>query len=356
MTVSRTCYCTREDVQRALDVKSTARNATQIDRIITDVAESVEGQMRRVFYPTYGVRKFDWPNLTSNVPGFPWRIYLDQNELISLDLLVSGGVTIPAGNYLLEPVNDGPPYTRIDINLGTTSAFASATSWQQSQVFTGTWAGSALATTPGGALAAALVDTTGTTVDVTDGSQVGVGSLIVCGTERMLVAGRQALTSAQVVGAAGMTAASNNTTLPVSDGTKFFIDEAVTVDSERMLVVDITGNNLVVKRAWDGTALAIHTAGATVYTSRRLTVVRGAYGTTAATHLISAAVSIHLAPSLIRSLAIAESVNRLLNEESGYARTIGSGDAERSMSLTALKDLRAQAFSEHGRQMRMRSV
>jgi hypothetical protein len=348
-------YCTREDVQRALDVKSTARNATQIDRIITDVAESIEAQMVRVFYPTVATRRFDWPNLASSTPGYPWRIWLNQNDLISVDTFTSGGTVIAGSGCLLEPVNEGPPYTRIDINLGTNSAFSSSATWQQSQVIAGTW-GYNLATTPGGALAAALGDTTGTTVDVTDGSTVGVGSLIVCGTERMLVTGRQALTSAQVVGAAGMTAASNNNTLPITDGTKYFVDEILTVDSERMLVYDITGNNVAVKRAFDGTALAIHTAGATVYTSRRLTVVRGAYGTTAATHLSGAAVSIHLAPSLIRSLSIAEAVNRLLNEESGYARTIGSGDAERSMSLTALRDLRAQAYSEHGRQMRMRSV
>jgi hypothetical protein len=48
-----------------------------------------------------------------------------------------------------------------------------------------------------------------------------------------------------------------------------------------MLIDDIAGNTLIVKRGWDGTVLAAHTTGATIYAPRTLTVTRGALGTTA---------------------------------------------------------------------------
>ena len=38
--------------------------------------------------------------------------------------IVAGGTTIPASGYYLEPVNDGPPYTRVESNLSSQYAFA----------------------------------------------------------------------------------------------------------------------------------------------------------------------------------------------------------------------------------------
>ena len=56
-------YCTREDVQRALDLKSTSRSAQQVDRIIGEVSRQVEVDLGRTFYPLLTTRKFDWPPL-----------------------------------------------------------------------------------------------------------------------------------------------------------------------------------------------------------------------------------------------------------------------------------------------------
>ena len=80
-----------------------------------------------------------------------------------------------------------------------------------------------------------------------------------------------------------MTAQQNNVTISAS-GSGFNVGEVILVDSERMLIVDIAGNYLTVKRAWDGSVLAIHSTGADIYTLRLLTVTRGALGTTAGTH------------------------------------------------------------------------
>lgn len=354
MTIASACTCTREDVQRALDVKSTARSAAQIDRIIADVTTSVEGLLRRKFYPTVATRKFDWPDLPTG-GAYPWRVWLNQYELIQADTVTSGGVVIPPAGYLLEPVNDGPPYDRIEINLGSQYSFNSAASWQQSLSIAGTW-GYDLTTAPAGTLAAALSNTTGTTVDLTDGAHLGVGSLVAVDAERMLVTGRQALTSGQTVQAPGVASSDAVTSVPVSDGTFFQVDEPILVDAERMLVVDIAGNTLVVKRHWDGTVLASHSAGATVYTIRRFTVVRGVFGTAAATHSLSAPVTVHVPPALVSSLSIAEAENRLMAEEAGYARTIGTGDNLRNMSMAGLNDLRDRVVARYGRSARLRTI
>lgn len=355
MTVSIACYCTREDVMQALDVKATARSSAQIDRVIQASTLSVEGLLHRKFWVWTGTRRFDWPNLPSMNSAYPWRIRLDQNELVSVTSFVSGGVTIPAAGYLLEPTNDGPPYDHIDVNLGSGYAFASSATWQQSQVITGQWAGCAATTVPAGALAAAITLTTATTCDVTDSSVIGVGSTIVVDSERMLVTGRSMLTTALTMQAPDMTASSANTTLAVTNGAAFAAGEILLVDSERMLVVDIAGNSLIVKRAWDGTVLAAH-SGALIYAARRLTVVRGAFGTTAATHSNSAAVATAWVPPLVQSLTVAESINMLISDESGWARSIGSGESVRNASGAGLRDLRDQAYAEHGRKARMRTV
>ncbi len=45
-------YATREDVQRALDSKETARNGAQIDRALESASRSVEALCHRTFAPT----------------------------------------------------------------------------------------------------------------------------------------------------------------------------------------------------------------------------------------------------------------------------------------------------------------
>src|SRR3546814_5284589 len=85
---------------------------------------------------------------------------------------------------------------------------------------------------------------------------------------------------------------------------------------------------LGVKRAWDGTTLAAHTSGASVLAQRRLTVRRAVLGTVASTHAIDAAVLKHIVPPMVRSLAVAGAMAVLLQERTGYARTIGAGEGE----------------------------
>jgi hypothetical protein len=297
-------------------------------------------------------RVFDWPNAERS---YPWRLWLNQHELISVSVLVSGGVTITAGQYFLEPANSGPPFTRIDLNRATVAAFTSAATPQHSVSVTGVF-GYRADTAPAGALAAAVTDTTGTAVTVTDSSKTGAGSSLLTDSERFLVTDTAMVTTAQAQQGAGAgTAVASDVALTVTDGTKYAVGEVLLLDSERMRIIDIAGNVLTVKRAWDGTVLATHT-GAIIYAPRLLTVVRGALGTTAATHLIAAPVSVHVVPGIVAELAVAEAINLFLQETSGYARTVGAGDNVRMAGGAGLADLRARCLSAAGRKSRQRTI
>jgi len=344
------CYTTREEIKRALNLHETSISDGQVDRANASASQDVEGLLNRVFYPVVQTKYFPWPDREMN---YPWRLWLDDDTLIAATAVACAGTTIPSGNYYLEPVNSGPPYSRIEINLGSQSAFGAGTTRQRSIAVTGTW-GYTADETPAGALAAAVTDTTGTTWTVTDGSLVGVGSLLHVDSERVIVTGRAMTTTAQTL-QTDLTALASNVAVAVTTGSAYHPGEVLQLDTERMLIDSVTGNTLTVRRGWDGTVLATHT-GSTIYASRALTVQRGVLGTTAATHSNAATVTAALYPGTIRALTVAEAVNTLLQEQTGYARTAGSGDAIRQMRLDAILDLRGRAQRDYGRQARTRVV
>lgn len=350
-------YATREDVMRALDSKLTARNSGQIDRALQSASRDVESLCHRRFYPETATKYFDWPD---SQYGTSWRLWLDDSELISVTTLSSGGTTIVAADYFLEPNRTGPPYSKLEIDLASSAAFGGGDTHQRDITITGLF-GYKNDETTAGTLTAAVSTTTATTISV-DGAAaavLGVGSVVRVDSERILVTGRAMADTTQNLGGSGLTAQANSVTVAVTDGTAFSIDEILLIESERMLIVDIAGNNLTVKRAWDGSVLAAHAAGVDIYASRTLTVTRGALGTTAATHSSAATVTRWDPPGLVRDLVIAEVTSRLTNEQSGYSRTRRSGEgesSERAISASALNSLRDRVYASHGRKGRVRSV
>jgi len=341
--------CTREDVASATDIKDSARNSAQIDRAIESASRSVEGLLHRKFHPQVATRYKDWPNYQRSRP---WRLWLDQDELISVISLVAGGISIAASDYFLEPANSGPPFTRIEINLAGSAAFSSGQTHQRAIAITGVFGHSA-DEEPAGALAEAL-DAVETAVDVTDSAAVGVGSIVKVDSERMLVTEKSMLDTGQNCSALTASVADVSIT-GVSAGT-IVSGETVLVDSERMLVVDVAGTTLTVRRAWDGSVLAAHSGGADIYAPRTLTVVRGALGTTAATHSLAAAVTRHVVPGLVRELCTAEALNTLQQERSGYARVVGEGETAIEVRGQGLSQIRSDALAAYGRRARSRAV
>lgn len=349
----RPTYCTRDDVKSALDIRETARANQKIDRHIVAASESVEKLCHRVFYPHITTRYFEWPDPARSRA---WRLYLAQHDLISVsDLGVRGGASLSSSSYLLEPVNSGPPYTRVEIDTASTASgsFGGAVGTQRAVRITGTY-GYRDESAASGTLGVPT-NTSDTTITVTDSSVIGAGSTLVIGTERLVVSGKTLADTGATLSTA-LTASAANVGVVVSDPSLVEVGESILIDTERMIVDDKAGSTLLVRRAVDGSVLAAHSGSAVVYAPRFLAVERGALGTTAAVHNEGDEISVVTYPQLIQSLAIAESLNGIQQDNSGWARVVGSGDNERESSGKGLADLRDRVYWAYGRTNRKLAV
>ena len=343
-------YATREQVKHALDSKATARDDQRIDTAIAAASRGIEGLCHRRFYPVVASRSWDWPNAQG---AAAWRLWLDDSELIDLTSITSGGRPIDTTTVLLEPNRTGPPYNRIELNLGDSAAFGGGPTTQRDITITGLW-GYRDDESPAGT-AATGAGSTATSLTVTDAASVGVGTVLRAGTERLIVTGRRMADTGQSLQADLATAASA-VTVQVADGSGYQVGEVLLVDGERMLIVDIAANTLVVKRAWDGSVLAAHTTGATIHAPRTLTVTRGALGTAAAGITAGDPLVRWDPPPLVNELCVAEALVIVLQGSAGWARTAGTGEAQREVTGRGLAQLRDQMYTVHGRHLRHRSV
>lgn len=342
-------YCTRETVANVMDQSNLVRLNRRIDDAIVAGARDVEGVCHRRFYPISGTRYLDplW------VSGDTMWVNTQDYEILSLaSLTVNGSALVAGTDYFLEwPGGDGPPYTAIR------KIRDSGTAWPTTQrdiVAVGVFGGSN-GTADAGTLAAQI--TAGaTTMTVSDASLVGVGDLVTVDSERVAVTEKAlATTTATLTG--NVTADESVTTVPVSSGALVHKGEVITVGSERMFVEDVAGNNLIVTRAEQGSVLAAHSTSDVVYAPRLCTITRGATGTTAATHLTSAALLRNRAPALASELNVAYAINNLVQSSSGYARVAGTGDNRRESGGTgvvaSIAALEEACRSAHGRQGRI---
>jgi hypothetical protein len=349
-------YCTVEDVADALEEKASAYDLASIKTACASAADDVDDAVQLAagsFRPLTAAKSFRWPDTQTSTY---YRLWLDANRLLSLTSLVSGGVTIPSSGYYLEPQQYGPPYDRIEINLGSDSAWSFADTPQRAITATGLW-GVSNDQADAGTLAASISTTTATTCTVSDASAVGIGDHLTVGTEVMIVSGRSwaAVSGGDTTGTLDASAAAR--TLAVADGTLYHEGELLLVDAERVKVVDIAGNNLTVLRAQDGSVLASHSSGVTVYARRGLVVSRGAQGSTAATHSSGSAVTRHVVAPAANDLAIASAVSTLLARRRGYTQQAGpqtsGGD---KMIPASLDELRERVSCNYGRPVRTRVI
>lgn len=346
-------YATRELIKASLEINHTSRSDPLIDSKNEGGARSVEDICHRRFYPELKTVKFDYPNY-QYAPV--WRLWLGDNELISVNTLTSGGVTITGADYMLRR-SDGkqePPYTHLELDLDSSAAFGGGSTHQEDIQIYGLY-GYRNDSRIGGELAAGINDSV-TTVDINPVSGflgVGVGSIILVGTERMNVIDRRMLDTTVNL-ASNVDNLKGTVTIPVSDGSIFAINEIILIDAERMLIVDIAGNNLIVKRAFDGSVLAAHTSPADVYAQRRYTVERGVLGTTAAAHSSGDDTTLFVPPGLVQELNTAIAVVTLEQNAAAYARTIGS--EAREASGGGLHELEQRTYTAHGRKGRVGAI
>ena len=353
-------YCSRESVKSALDEQETARSNAQIDDAILSGARDVEGLCNRpedAFAPTTATRYFDFPSQNSRPPS--WRLRFGWHALNSATAVTTdnGATTLTAGQYFLEPVND-PPHTSIEINLGGGGSFSSSTTHQRAVAVTGLWtACRTVEQTSIGSLTAILGATAGATATLAwTTARFGTGDVLLIDSERMVIRDRTFVDSTQNL-QTSLTASDSNVTVAVTDGTAFAVEEIILIDSERMRIVDIVGNNLTVKRAWDGSVLAAHTAPtADVYALTGVQLDRAQLGTTIAAHASDAVVYRWVPPPTVASLNRAYALNTLLQERSGYARVAGTGDQAREFTGRGIAALEKDVVRLYGRKARTRAI
>lgn len=347
MTISRPVYVTREEVKAALSAAETARTNDQVDRALGSATDAVDGHLRRRFRPWVGTRYFDWPDDRYRTP---WRLWLDEHDLITIDTVTSGGTTIPPGDLLPGPANSGPPYRYLEIDRSTSSTFTAGATHQRAIAVGGTW-GWADDEEAIGQLAGSLAADDNATASVTwSTAHFGVGDLLRIDDERILIADKSMVdTGHDTTGALDNSNA--EVTVGVPDGSAFAVGQVLLIDAERMLVVDVAGTNLIVKRAWDGSVLAAHNSAASVYALTGVTLRRAQCGTTLAVHDAAATIYRHLVPDLVRDLTLGYALNQLLQEGAGYARTSGMGENQIEVSGRGLGQLKRDAAERFGRQI-----
>ena len=188
--------------------------------------------------------------------------------------------------------------------------------------------------------------------------------------ERMLVTDASYITTGITPLSGCTTAQANDVTLAVPSGPAFTVGEVILLDSEWMLVQNIIGNNLIVKRGWDGSILSTH-ALPVIWARRLLSVLRGQLGTVAASHSNLAPITIQQAPGQVKQLNIAEAIVSLIAEPSGYAGQTGGNTTNGSTGIgnttfqTRMKEpmpgpglpmLREQVYTLYGRKVRSRVI
>lgn len=322
-------YTTREQVAAASDVKASAYLNDKIDRLIFQVSRTIEATLHRSFYPTIATKAIEWPERGS--------FWLDD-DLLSVTTLSIDGTAVTG--YVLEDQFFGAPYNRIDFDDATRSGGEDIS-------IAGVW-GFSNEESAAGTLAVAISSASATTLTVSNAAAIGIGDQIKIDSERMVVTGRASADTGTTLGS-NIDAQTSVTTVPVASGAAINMGETILIDSERMKVLDIAGNNLIVKRAVDGSVLASHTSSATVYASRLLTVSRGNAGTTAATHSQSAAITKNVPPGLINELALAEVQYLMGQEDAAWNLTIGEGEGQRESSGKSIAGIRKQASLLYGR-------
>lgn len=340
-------YVTRDEVKAASDTKGTARANTKIDRVIESSSRQAEAILHRRFYPEIATRYFAWPDDRFN----PDDLWLDDSELISATSVTTSGGLLATSAYSLEPSGLGPPFNRVSVLRSAGSSFGGGYG-QRDIAIAGTY-GYRIDETAGPA-AVGTVLVTDNTITVGPGAP-STGALIRLDSERLIVLSRSSVTTGQALTAL-LDIKANATMASVADGTQFAVGEQLLIDAEYVRVVDIAGNNLIVQRAVDGSALAAHQIGAVLYAPRRLTVARSVLGTTAAGHAGGSVVQVFNFPAPLKVFVMALTLDTLEQESVTYARTTGSGNTIRDTGGRGIEVARRNAITALGRFNRTAAV
>ena len=347
-------YVTRDSVKRAIRLNGN-ENDEAVDRLIEAASRDVDNMVHRWFIPRTQTMSFRWPG----VSGAGDVLWLTDLDLISVTTLQtkaqdSSPVTVAATDYFLEPVNFGPPYQKIEIDISSNAAFESGDTSQRSIAIAGSWGFSNDTVTAGTVASGLDSDATATEFVCSNGSAtsgINVGDSLLVEDEQLFITEKAAAALASILLNGALTA-SKSENLIVDGGTHgISVGEVIRVDSEEMFVRGSTATTLTVERAYNGTTLAAHDNDTAVHIFRTLTATRGVNGTTGATHADDTAASAYRAPGPIRELTQALAIAAVTQEAGAWGRALGQGDGATEMTN---RDLGALVERVSGQYLRAR--
>ena len=350
-------YLARGLVKRAAQIGGDSLDVI-VDEQIEAASREIDRLTGRRFIPITAAKNYDWPQRDSRRA---WTLYLDE-DLLSVSSLTKDGTdatAIASTDYFLEPSTLVPPYSRIEIDLGSTAFFSAKDTHQRQIVVTGSWGYSNDSVAASG-LSAILSSTTATAITLKDGGKADVGDTLLLETEQMFVSGRADLDLAvNTHGTTGaMTASMTDKTLTLDGAPTDAVNagEVLRIGSERMYVEAVNSTtSFEVTRAYDGSSLAAHSIGDDVFIFRSYTVQRGVNGTTAATHADDTAASRYQAPADIRNLCLALAVGYYQATRGGWTGIVGGPEAQTETRMSALNRLRKDV-QEHYRRYALGAV
>ena len=322
-------YTTREAVKAAAGING-ADNDAVIDANIEAGSEDVEEFLGRAFIPETTERLYRWPP-RNGTGGGGAVLRIPRQDLIAVTQLQkkaqdTSPVTIVAADFFVEPVNEGPPFSRIEIDASSTAAFEGGDTSQRSIGVTGRF-GFREDTKAAGTVASGLAaDANAVSMVCSDSSLVDVGDTLLIAADPLFVSAKALVDTTADLSDASVTANSNNVSITLDDASLVKQGEIITLDSERMLIESISGNVLTVERAVDGSVLAAHANGINVWAPRTLTVVRDINGVDSATHANSTAITKYAPPADIRGYVQAYAISNM--HQDSTKRTGVSGDGE----------------------------
>ncbi len=317
----RAVYATVERVMRGADIKASAYATAEIMEALESASASVDrlvslgDRTRPAFAPWRGSIVFDWP-VTNNENAY--RFWLNQYRLHSLTAITSGDVDL-LSQALLWPAS-GAPYSAVEIDTSGSNSLeiGSEGTGQRSLTIEGVWGCVGSDRTRTAWTLGASVNASASALTLN--APIGIGSIVLIGSERVIVEDRAWADSGQT--ASALTASMADASITVQTGSAFLPGEEIAIDGERMLIRDVIGNVLTVQRAASGSTLATHAGAAAISWQRACTVERGALGTTAAAHTSGDALSIYEPPRTASALTIAYAMEQRGQENTGYATNL----------------------------------
>jgi hypothetical protein len=339
-------YCTRDAVKAAAGIHGSDKNRV-IDRAIAATSRMIDRLTNTWFIPKTETRRYPYPQPNTRRS---WVLALDAPLLSTTPTITKDGTDVTAiasADFFVEPINR-PPYWWIEIDLESAAFLSAKGTHQRAIVVTSSW-GESDETDPAGTVTSGLASSaTATSMVCSNAALVGVGNTLLIELEQLFVTEKTTFDTTADLNDT-LTADMSDTLVTVTDGTKVSVDEVVLFDSERMLITDITGNNLTVERAYDGTNLAAHSTGISAYTYRTLTVERGVNGTTAATHANSTAIVKYAPPEDIEEFCIDWTLATLSGQVSHWTGQIGGGEAAQETKFAGIRERREQLKRHHRR-------